>query len=74
MQPLGTHGHFGASEFGEDRVAKEFNHSAFVRCINCLTRKCLQDFNELQRAAFVLCGTITVARDISKPQRNEMMG
>ena len=69
----GADGHFSAWKFGENRITEEFDDSTFV-ALDGAARQRLQNFNELQRATFVFCGAFAIARDISKPQRNEMMG
>ena len=52
---------------------KKFHDSTFV-ALHGAARERLQDFDQLQRATFVLCGTLAVAGDIRKPERREMMG
>ena len=69
----GAHGHFCARKFGEDRIAEEFNHSTFM-ALDSSPGEGLQDFDQLQRATFVLRDTRAIAGDISKPECGKMMG
>jgi hypothetical protein len=69
----GAHGHFCARKFGEDRIAEELNHSTLM-ALDSSAGKALQDFDQLQRAPFVLRDTLAIAGDISKPECGKMMG
>jgi hypothetical protein len=69
----GVRSHFSAWKLGENRVPEKFNDATLV-AFHDVARERLQDFNQLQRAAFVSCSAFAVARDVGKPERDEMMG
>jgi hypothetical protein len=69
----GAHGQFGAWEFRENRIAHEFDYPAFI-APDRIARQCLKDFDQLQRAAFILRCALTVPRNVGKPKSDEMMG
>jgi hypothetical protein len=69
----GAHSRLSAWKLGENGVPEKFNHATFVTFHDFVGER-LQDFNQLQRTVFVLCGAFAKACDISKPERGEMMG
>jgi len=63
----------GAWKFRQDRIANEFDDSAFV-APNGLSGECLKDFNQVKRAAFVFRSAYAVPHDVRKPDGSEAMG
>jgi hypothetical protein len=63
---------FGAWKLRQDGIANEFYNSTLI-ALHYFARQRVKDFDELERAGFVLRATRAISRNIGKPKRNKVM-